>query len=83
MHLLVGEYMAQVSHEEASFAAQNFVDEMEFSGLRETDFDPRKRKGLLRLANRSRKHFKVKVDDLADEEPDRPGPAFAEADGLF
>lgn len=67
MHILGGEYLAHMSHEEAHAAAQDFVDAMEFSGLRGSAFDPRKRVGLLRVANASRKQFKVRVDDLAPE----------------
>jgi transcriptional regulator with XRE-family HTH domain len=69
MHVLVAEYIAFMSPEEAHSAAQNFVDSMEFTGLQGSDFDPRKRVGLLRVANLARGQLKIKVDDLATENP--------------
>ena len=72
MHMLVGEYVAYMSREEAHAAAQDFVDAMEFTGSQGSDFDPRKRVGLVRVVSSSRMQFKVRVDDLATENPARP-----------
>jgi transcriptional regulator with XRE-family HTH domain len=71
MHMLIGEYVALMCPEEAYAAAQAFVDAMEFTGLKGSDFDPRKRVGLLHVVNTSRRQVKVRVDDLATESPDR------------
>ena len=82
MHMLAGEYVADMAPEEAHAAAQDFVDAMEFTGLSGSDFDPRKRVGLLRVVQASRKQAKAKVDDMAQEKATvpTPEPAAASAD---
>ncbi len=74
MHMLAGEYVADMAPEEAHAAAQDFVDAMEFTGLSGSDFDPRKRVGLLRVAQASRKQAKAKVGDMAREKVAAPAP---------
>jgi len=69
MHMLAGEYVAEMGPEEAHAAAQDFVDAMEFTGLSGSDFDPRKRVGLLRVVQISRKQTKAKVEDMAQQRP--------------
>ncbi len=82
MHMLAGEYVADMAPEEAHAAAQDFVDAMEFTGLSGSDFDPRKRVGLLRVVQASRRQAKAKVDDMAREKATAPAsePAAALAD---
>jgi transcriptional regulator with XRE-family HTH domain len=83
MHMLAGEYVADMTPEEAHAAAQEFVDAMEFTGLSGSDFDPRKRVGLLRVVQASRRQVKTKVGDMAQERAaPRPQPAAAETDDL-
>lgn len=67
MHMLAGEYVADMTPSEAHAAAQDFVDSIEFTGLSGSDFDPRKRVGLLRVVQVGRRQAKVKVDDMARE----------------
>ncbi len=47
---------------------------MEFTGLSGSDFDPRKRVGLLRVAQASRRQAKAKVGDMAREKVAAPAP---------
>lgn len=83
MQLLAGEYVADMAPEEAHAAAQDFLDAMEFTGLSGSDFDPRKRVGLLRVVQAYRRQAKVRVDDMAREKATAPvsGPAAPEAFG--
>lgn len=67
MHMLAGEYVASMAPSEARAAAEDFVDSMEFTGLSGSDFDPRKRVGLLRVVQASRLQTKVKVIDMAGQ----------------
>lgn len=67
MHMLAGEYVADMTPAEARAAAEDFVDAMEFSGLNGSDFNPRKRVGLLRVVQVARRQAKVKVEDMARE----------------
>lgn len=69
LHIIVGEYVAYMSPEEARLAAEDFVDCMEFTSQQVSDFDATKRVGLARLVSTSRKQLKVKVDDLAKADP--------------
>lgn len=78
LHMLAGEYIAAMSREEAHAAAQDFVDAMEFTRLSGSDFDPRKRVGLLRVTRTSERQAKAKVDDMA-QEIERPKPAASPA----
>ncbi|MGG5812228.1 helix-turn-helix domain-containing protein [Falsiroseomonas sp. CW058] len=80
MHLLAGEYVADMTPSEAQAAAEDFVDSMEFTGLSGSDFDPRKRVGLLRVVQAGRRQGKVKVDDMARERAPAPEPAAAAPD---
>lgn len=83
MHMLAGEYIADMAPEEAHAAAQDFVDAMEFTGLSGSDFDPRKRVGLLRVVQASRRQAKAKVGDMAREREARAAePAAVGTDDL-
>ncbi len=83
LHMLAGEYVADMMPEEAHAAAQDFVDAMEFTGLSGSDFDPRKRVGLLRVVQASRRQGKTKVGDMAQERgAPLPEPSVVETDDL-
>ena len=70
LHLLMGEYMAHMSDEEAEIEVQNYIDQLDlvadgvmFSQPRMPDY--RKRVAVLRVAKRGRTQIKLRPEDQA------------------